>query len=194
MDWEVLDKQGQPLSPKDWITPGAPLWFFAQWAVWGRRHGTWDMGHGIVLHSPRGPTCLGLGVVVAAEGLQLAGAVVGGAGEAPAPLSAVPLDQACRTRRDLRGAMGAPSDGTPKLAAWNRQGQQRGTRVAWLSHPPQISLLLLDPITAPSLPDPITPSQIPLLAHPFWIPSPPLDPIASSVPVPGAARKTLGRV
>lgn len=70
---------------------------------------------GTVPHSPGGPTCLGLSVIAAAEGVQLAGAVVGGAGEAPAPLGAVPLDQPCRTRRDIRGAMGVTSDGTPKM-------------------------------------------------------------------------------
>lgn len=83
---------------------------------------------------------------------------------------------------------------------------------------------LPDPITAPSLPDPIAPPtshhspilprfhapsgshccpipprphhslQTPSLPHPSWIPSLPLDPIAPSGSVPGAARRTLGRL
>lgn len=45
-----------------------------------------------------GPTCLGLSVVATPDVLQLAGVVVGWAGEAPSCLGAVPLDQRCSGR------------------------------------------------------------------------------------------------
>lgn len=137
--------------------------------------------------SPRGPTCRGLGVVAAAEGLQLAGAVVGGAGDAPSPLGAVPLDQPCRTRRDLRGAEGVTSGGTPEVPGLGQTGT-----AAWDPGGPAVPSLL-DPVTAlpsqtPSLPHP---SQIPLLLpHPITLPSFPdsmllLDPTAApSLPDP----------
>lgn len=44
------------------------------------------------------PTCLGLSVVATPDVLQLAGVVVGWAGEAPSCLGAVPLDQRCSGR------------------------------------------------------------------------------------------------
>ena len=71
--------------------------------------------------APGGSTCLGLGVIIAANGLQLAGVVVGRAGKAPSRRSAVPLDQRCSKRRDLMRATGiASASAPPKCPAWGR--------------------------------------------------------------------------
>lgn len=68
--------------------------------------------------APRGPTCLGLGVIIAANGLQLAGVVVGRAGEAPSRLGTVPPDQHCSNKKGSHESCGHRlCISTPKMSS-----------------------------------------------------------------------------
>jgi len=95
-------------------SPRASLCFIAQ------QHGSmWGRGVlGKVPTGPRGPTYLGLGVVIAANGLQLAGVVVGRAGEAPSRLGAVPPDQRCSDKEGRHESHGHRlCISTPKMSS-----------------------------------------------------------------------------